>query len=153
MIEIPLTKDKVALIDNEDFDLVNQYTWYAILIPLKSRNIFYAHTTINGKTTYMHRILLDAKKGQEVDHINHDGLDNRRRNLRLGSHRKNQVNRKKEHSSIYPGVTRVQRIKPWRAATQFKGKHTTFGHFKSEIEAFEAYQKGVFELTGEWIEV
>jgi len=153
LIEIPLTQNKVALIDEKDFSLIKKYKWCAVLIPLKSRKLFYASTWDKiGKNVYMHRLLLDAKNGEEVDHINHDGLDNRRKNLRKGTHRQNQVNRKEKSSSEYPGVFWEPRKHPWRARAQVNGKNINFGNHPTEEKAFKAYQKGIYEITGEWID-
>ena len=84
MIEISLSQNQVALVDDQDYDLVNQYTWYAF----KCRNTYYATKNlgcVEGKWSriLMHRLIMGAQPGQFVDHKNGDGLDNRRENLRI----------------------------------------------------------------------
>jgi hypothetical protein len=85
--EIPLTQGKVAVVDEEDFDRLNKHKWYAC----KNGNTFYAlrKSNVNGKrlTILMHREILGLKPGDPgVDHRDGNGLNNRRKNLRLASH-------------------------------------------------------------------
>src|SRR5260370_40767547 len=83
MGEIPLTKGKVALVDDEDFEWLNQWNWYAS----EDRNTFYAVRTdySTGKRVriYMHRFIIAGGKGQEIDHKNGNGRDNQRLNFLL----------------------------------------------------------------------
>jgi hypothetical protein len=78
----------VALVDSCDAHLVRQYRWH----PGGTKN-HYAITAINGKNTYMHRLILDAGKGEIVDHIDGNPLNNRRSNLRLVTPSENSANR------------------------------------------------------------
>jgi hypothetical protein len=79
VVEVKLTRGLVTIIDAEDFELVSQYKWCA----QRSGNTDYAHRR-HGKTTVkLHRVLLVAPDGMHVDHVNGNGLDNRRENLRL----------------------------------------------------------------------
>lgn len=151
MIKIPLTQNKVALVDDADFALVNQFRWCAVLSQLKSRELFYASAWIDGKNQYMHRIIMGAKNGEEIDHVNGNGLDNRKSNLKVGTHRQNQVNRMKKHSSKYPGVFWQPRKNPWRARARVNNKNRNFGSHPTQEKAFKAYQEGIYELTGEWV--
>jgi hypothetical protein len=99
LAEIELVNGRgVVLVDDEDYELVSQYSWR--LTKPVSAPIGYAltgvpsTTTKSGRTTLlMHRLIVNAKRGQVVDHQNHDTLDNRKGNLRLGSYRLNNVNR------------------------------------------------------------
>ena len=86
MIEIPLTQNQVALIDDEDYELVSQYKWCARWSP--GMRSYYAVTNIrkpDGKRIHlqMHRLITNAQKGEVVDHISHNTLDNRKSELRL----------------------------------------------------------------------
>lgn len=83
VIEIPLTRGQVALIDARDSELVSAHRWTANPTPFGA---FYATTSIKGKTVYMHRLIVNPPKGKEVDHINRNSLDNRRENLRAVTH-------------------------------------------------------------------
>ena len=97
MKEIQLTQGKVALVDDDDFKLLGQWIWCAC----KQKNIYYAIATSFANKPYgqktcssqmMHRIIMNAPKGMDVDHINHDGLDNRKENLRICTVSENGMN-------------------------------------------------------------
>ena len=95
MKEIKLTQGKVALVDDEDFEYLNQWRWCAA----EHHGNYYAIRSeyINGrkyKTIRMHRLIIGAKKGEQVDHINHDGLCNIKSNLRICTALENANNRK-----------------------------------------------------------
>jgi hypothetical protein len=80
---IPLTQGKFAIVDNADFDWLNQWKWYAV----KSYNTWYAR---RFSSIPMHRQIMSAPSGTEIDHRNHNGLDNRRQNLRFSTSAENQ---------------------------------------------------------------
>ena len=101
---IALTQGKVALVDDEDYEcLMAMGSWCAVIRSSGWR----AQTQHNGKLQYMHRIILDAPSNLEVDHINHDTLDNRRCNIRLCTRSQNMQNQRKSSgkSSKYKGVS------------------------------------------------
>ena len=109
MIKIPLTQNQVALIDDEDFELVSQYTWYAGWD--SHTKSYYACTKIKKETgghtlLQMHRLIMNAQKGEQVDHINHNTLDNRKSELRICNASENQHNQGKysNNTSGYKGV-------------------------------------------------
>jgi|SRR5690348_4282613 len=96
MAEVVLSRGRVAVIDDEDAPLVGAFKWYATPNPMGG---YYATTRIKkadgkGTTLYMHRLIVGAPKGKEVDHYNHNTLDNRRDNLKVGSHKDNMRNGK-----------------------------------------------------------
>lgn len=98
-IEIPLTKGKVALIDEDDLALVSGHSWYAHESLHKQTWYARAGFWIDGRVrqVYMHRHLmgLTVWDGREVDHWDYDGLNNRRRsNLRIVTHAQNQQHRR-----------------------------------------------------------
>ncbi len=101
---ILLTQNKFTQVDDDKYDYLNQWKWYF--------DDGYARrkVTVDGKqkAISMHRLLMDAKKGQLVDHRNTDSLNNQCRNLRIANHSKNAMNMKKQpnKSSIYKGVTK-----------------------------------------------
>lgn len=155
MIEIPLTQGQLALIDDEDFELVSQYKWRANFnSKLKS---FYALTDIrnNGEriTILMHRLITDAPKGKVVDHINHNTLDNRKLNLRVCSQSENMMNSRKHivNTSGYKGVSWYKQTKKWTAQIRIKGKNTGLGYFESPEKAYEAYCNAARIHHGEFL--
>ncbi|MGG1598512.1 AP2 domain-containing protein [Paenibacillus naphthalenovorans] len=151
MKSIPLSKGKFALVDDEDFDLVSEFTWQAVQI----HKVWYAITTVyrDGKsqTLYMHRLIMNPKPGQEVDHKNRNGLDNRRSvNLRIVDHATNQHNQRSKGLSRYKGVNWRKDRGKWRAEIR-KGKIRLFlGHFSDEVDAAKAYDAAARELYGEF---
>jgi hypothetical protein len=152
MIEILLTQNQVAIIDDEDYELVSKYKWCAI----KDRNTYYAQTHIykNGKRTtrQMHQVILSSKKGQQVDHINGNGVDNRKENLRFADYSQNQQNKKAVYgSSSYKGVSRVGNR--WKASIGFQMKNFHLGYFSSEEEAALTYNRKATELFGEFASI
>jgi len=87
---IPLTQGRFAIVDPDDYDWLNQYKWYAA----KCRTTFYAYRSKTRTTVNMHREIMCAPKGMICDHKNHNGLDNRKSNLRLCTNRQNQKARR-----------------------------------------------------------
>lgn len=151
-IEIRLTQGKVAIIDDEDLPLVSQHKWYAHAC----RRTFYATTNIvvPGKRTIlrMHRLILAAKPGQEVDHIDGDGLNNRRANIRLCLQSQNAMNHRKKlnSKSMYKGVTMYPRKSPWQANIAVNGTRIYLGSFTSETAAALAYDEAARLHFGEF---
>ena len=137
MKEIRLTRGAVALVDDGDFAHVSRLRWHAN----KNHRTSYAVCVFreNGKQREqtMHRFLLNPPKGMEVDHINGNGLDNRRANLRLATHSQNICNQKLRNSNVsgYKGVTWFERYQRWH--TQVDGKHV--GYYDTPEEAAYAY--------------
>lgn len=148
MKEIPLTKGKVALVDDEDFEWLNQWKWYC-----HSNNYACRRVTKNGKSwiSYMHKEILDSPGN--TDHINGNGLDNRRSNLRSCTQQQNMRNQRpvRKRASKFKGVynTGKGKRKPWRAAIGDCGyKH--IGYFWTQEEAAVAYNKEATRRFGEF---
>ncbi len=148
MIKIPLTQGKVAIIDDEDYPLISQYKWRVF----KHRNTYYACTTLRRKTILMHRVILNAQKGQEVDHCNHNELDNRRFNLRFATDSQQiQNSRKKQNcSSQFKGVSWHKINKKWRAQIGIDKKHIHLGCFGIEEQAAKIYNEAALKYFGEF---
>jgi hypothetical protein len=147
MKEIKLTKGQVALVDDEDFEYLNQWKWCA----LKNKHTFYVtrginHKLENGKIykeyIYMHRLILNTPKGLCTDHINHNGLDNRKENLRIVTQRGNMQNLKLKPK--YVGIWK--NYNKYVASLRINGKHKYLGNFNTPEEAQEAYYKAANEL-------
>ena len=158
MIEIPLTQGQVALIDDEDFEIVSKYKWYATWSP--DTKSFYAMTNIrklDGKQTtlQMHRIIMNAQKGQQVDHIHHNTLDNRKSEMRLCSGSQNQHNsgKRTNNTSGFKGVSWHKATQKWYARIKLNGKEKSLGYFTHPELAHEAYCRAAAELHGDFARV
>ncbi len=147
---IPLTQDKFAIVDADDYDRLNQYKWYA------SRNEngdYYAKRMERGtrRQIIMHRVITEAPPGLLVDHRNHNGLDNRRSNLRIctkGENNRNQLPR--GGTSQYKGVSWSKSHKKYAATIRCNKQRFHLGWFDDEVEAAKAYDKKAKELFGEF---
>ena len=155
-IEVPLTKGKCALVDNEDAWVLD-YNWS--VNHDKRRDVFYAQRgrlvgeSYKPRTIIMHRVIMERVLGTtikfEIDHINHDGLDNRRSNLRVATHSENQANTKRVWGkSKYRGVYWCKGNNKWRATIEKNNRKLHVGYFVDEIEAAKAYDKVAFKLNG-----
>ena len=149
---IPLTQGKVAMVDDEDYERIAKYKWYA----LKNNSTYYAvHTTGDGKeqkTISMAREIMRTPKNLMPDHINHNGLDNRKDNMRNCNRTQNAHNsqKRKRCSSKYKGVHWASQIKRWRAIIHYKKRKISLGCFSKEIEAALVYDEKARELFGEF---
>ena len=158
MAVIELTKGFVAIIDDSDFERLSQFKWCANVV--KGGR---AYATRNSSTKdgakkqkiYMHRVILGAAAGLEVDHINGDTLDNRRENLRQCTTSENQMNRGKarHNKSGYKGVCWHKQNKMWRALIKINQKSKLLGYFNSAEDAHQAYCKAAQEIHGKFANV
>ena len=149
MREIALTNGGVALVDDEDYELVSQYKWFKVLC----KKTWYAWTTTN-KHIRMHRLIMDFPESGIIDHTNHNGLDNRRSNLRMATHSLSQANRRKQsnNTSGYKGGYRMAkgRRKQWCADLMFEKKKYKLGYYHTPEEAAMAYDAKAKEMFGEF---
>lgn len=151
MRKIQLTQGQVALVDDEDFERLNQFKWHV----MKKEKTFYASRGLpknNWPPTSIkmhHAIIGKPPKGFVGDHKDGNGLNNQRENLRHVTKRQNQQNRKHENSSSrFPGVSWSKVSKMWRARITIKRKQKWLGLFTDEFKAFEAYKQAA-EAIGE----
>lgn len=151
MKEIPLTQNKIALVDDADFEFLNVWKWYAH----KERGNYYAvrkSPRVEGKQTmiYMHSMLINIPKGYKCDHMDRNSLNNQRGNLRLASNAQNLQNRpaQRNNTSGYKGV--VKAGKRFTAQIQHMGKWYPLGTFGTAEMAAIEYDKKALELFGEF---
>ena len=136
---IPLTKGKYAIVDDDDFEYLNQWKW--------CMTGFYAGRGIgnykNRGRIYLHRVIMGEPKGSEVDHINFDKLDNRKSNLRVCSKADNRrhVGLRKNNTSGFKGVSWHKLVKKWYATIQVDGKQISKGWFENRIDAAKEYDR------------
>lgn len=142
MREIPLSQGKVAIVDDEDFERLSQYKWHT---RRSTETLFYARRKpwAGGDRfdILMHREILQAPKGVWVDHVDGNGLNNTRNNLRLCTVAENSRNQKKQSgkSSQFKGVGWSKHSRKWRAYIRIDGKSVQIGLFTNESEAARAY--------------
>ena len=135
-----------AIVDPMDEPKVSMHKWYAI----KFRHTTYARATVSGKNTYMHRLLLAPQKGQEVDHVNKDGLDNRRQNIRVCTRAENMRNASIKNSTGFRGAYHDPANNRYRAEIKVDGARIRLGSFRTAIEAALAYDDAAAQLHGEF---
>jgi hypothetical protein len=152
MKEIQLNQGLITLIDDEDYEKFahlkwqaskHRYTWY-----VKYR---YQH---NKEITHisLHRVIMNAPKGIEVDHVDGNGLDNRKKNLRLATHIENHHNQKPQQScsSQYKGVSLDKHSNKWTARISNNGISHFLGRFQLEEEAALAYNEAAMKYHQEF---
>jgi len=150
---IPLSRGLSAMVDDADFDFLNQWKWQA----LKKSNTFYAVRTIEvdgvKKGVRMHRFLLQIHDPcVDVDHRDGNGLNNQRFNIRPCAHGENMMNRTINAGSKtgYKGVTFRSDHKNYRVRIGVAKKVITIGHFDCPIEAARAYNDAAILYHGEF---
>jgi len=155
--KIPLTQDKYAIVDPERYEELIKYNWFAV----RSERGYYAvrmtkakkGSGVRQKAVRMHRVVLGAPENRFVDHINHNGLDNRRVNLRLVTMQQNIWNKRKQrgnYSSQYKGVNWNKNENKWVARITCNGKTISLGYFDGEKAAAKAYDAKAKKLFGEY---
>lgn len=130
-----LTNGGVAICDEDDFDKLSSHSWFHVF---DGNQIYAARAGDSGKLIRMHTEIMG---GNPVDHINGDGLDNCRGNLRFVTNTQNQMNRGKFATgySKYKGVSWHCRDKKWTAKIKAEGRRINLGYFTTELEAAKAY--------------
>ena len=154
MKEIPLTQGKVALVDDEDYERITALKWTANLQKRRGDAWYAARNDRRrgiNRTILMHRVILDAPPGMQVDHVNGDGLDNRRSNLRLCSASENSHNARKRRgvtSSQFKGVTWRKDSQKWRARIRSNHRLILIGQFDTEEAAALAWNEAAIKYHG-----
>lgn len=146
---VKLTKGKFALVDDEDFEYISQWKWcvagrYAIRVTQKNKI---------KKMISMHREINKTPDGLITDHVNGDGFDNRKINLRTCTQKENCHNQRaqsKKKSSKFKGVSWRRDCKKWRAYIALNKKIKHLGYFDDEKDAAMAYNRAALVLHGDF---
>lgn len=146
-IKLTCAKNAYALIDDEDFKILSQFTWH---FNRYARAWWKGH----GTSMAMHRFILKFPDS-EIDHINGNKLDNRKSNLRLATRQENQYNSKlrKNNKSGFRGVHYHKILKKYKASISFKEKDYHLGFYETAIEAARAYDKKALEFGGRFAQL
>lgn len=159
MKQIKLTQGQFALVDDEDYDFINSFKWYAHKAKRKYRDVYYAwrnSTNEKGRTTVqMHSIIIgEVPTGMDIDHVDGNGLNNQRINLRFATRSQNGGNQLSwGKTSKFKGVCFHKRDKIYVAQIRKDNKHMHIGYFENEIDAAKAYDKRALELNGEFARI
>lgn len=150
MVKIVLRSGHVLLIDDADYELVSQYTWHA---DRRSHTVYAKANVVKAdgrkSTVLLHRLLLPDSI--EVDHINGNGLDNQRLNLRESDYQRNQWNRRKTRgTSKFKGVSWSAKDRRWQVHIRIDGRNVGLGQFKIEEDAARAYDDAARRNFGEF---
>lgn len=160
MKKIPLTHGYFTLVDDEDYEWLSRYAWH--YCKGKRTSTGYAATNIKGcnnkhKLYRMHRLILGLKKGdlRQVDHIDRNGLNNQKSNLRTCNNQQNSWNSKKRSgTSRYKGVTWLPKYQKWHAGlgltSNEKRKHVSLGRYNNEREAARMYDLAALYYFGDF---
>ena len=144
---IPLSDDKLTIIDLDDYDKVKHLNWKAI----KGHSTFYVHSNANKKIISMHRLIMGVYKPEQIiDHKNRDGLDNRKSNLRIATKQQNNCNAAVHKNSKHgmKGVT--YKGKNWEASITINYENVYLGTFHTIFDAAIAYDNAALEHFGEF---
>lgn len=152
MKKIPLTQGKVALVDDEDYDRVSRHKWCIDKRGHTSYAILSSKHKGGHATRRMHSYIIGDIEGMMIDHINSNGLDNRKVNLRHCTRSQNMANQRSrvDTSSVYKGIWWRKDNNKWRVRIVKDGVKHNLGNFICEIEAAKAYDKAAREHFGEF---
>jgi len=158
MKEYKLPSGETVLVDDEDYEKVSRYHWYI----RRRKYVSYARRIVIRKgvkyTEFMHRLIMDCPDGMYIDHINHNGLDNRKENLRICTNMENSHNQVKHKPTTLGMIKGVSispciKSKPYKAHISCNGKAKDIGYYATIEEAALAYDKKALELFGQYAQL
>lgn len=157
-MEIPLSQNKTAIVDAEDYDNLMQWKWFISCQGKYAARRIWLSENSKKQQISMHRQIMGDPQNMHVDHINGNTLDNRKCNLRICTNLENRRNRKKQKNattSQYKGVSFARHLitKTWTAAIKVNYKSINLGYFLTELEAAHAYDEAAKKHFGEFARV
>jgi len=158
MKEIQLTQGYVALIDDEDYDMVNFFSWRVMI---RKTNIYVGTQAcrINKKavTMLLHQLVLhNTPEGYEIDHIDGNALNNQKSNLRIVTHTQNMKNTRKSSGGVtskYKGVFKPSGVRKYKVLITVDKKVIYLGYYKDELEAARVYNEAALKYFGEYAKI
>lgn len=147
--EIKLTQGKIAIVDDDMFDYLNQWKWFCYN-GYAARNL--PRNKHRLRKLFMHHLIISPPDGMEIDHKNRNRSDNRRDNLRVCSHSQNIMNRDilPNNTSGKKGVSWDKVNNKWRAVIKYNYKYIHIGRYNNIEDASDAFHKKAKELFGEF---
>ncbi|MFP5506331.1 MAG: HNH endonuclease [Gammaproteobacteria bacterium] len=149
-MEIPLKNIGLASVIDDDRSAIASGNWFGLRIVTKRREYVYAVGNHGGKRVYLHRLLTGAERGQVVDHINGNTLDNRIENLRLCSHQENMRNRRPQTDRALPQGVWAEKSGRFSSGITVCGKTIHLGMFDTPDAAHAAYVQAKNQYHGEF---
>lgn len=149
MATILLSNGLECTVDDADYDWLSQSVWHAKTTPYHTYAM--RHVKVNGKRTsqQMHRVIVGAEKGVDVDHENRNGLDNQRHNIRVATRTQNNANAKAQGgTSRFKGVCWDASRNQWMAYISCDGKRRYMGRYTDEVAAARCYDREAAALFG-----
>lgn len=143
-----INSNKIALIDDEDYELVARHNWYEF----NYNTVTYVKALIDGEFIGMHSIVMPPTLNTTVDHKDHNGLNNQKNNLRLATKSQQNSYRQKfsNNTSGYKGVVYEKSRNAWKATITKDQKTKFLGRFKTVTGAAKAYNIAALEFFGEF---
>jgi hypothetical protein len=143
--QIQLTKGKFATVDDEEFTELSKCKWHCSTI---AGNLYAARKDKFRRTIFMHRVITNAEAGFDVDHVDGDGLNNIKSNLRVCTHSENSRNQRirSNNTSGFKGVSRLRKL--WDACIYLDGKTVHIGRYSTPIDAARAYNASAIKHFG-----
>jgi len=148
---IPLTQGKFAIVDESDYEWLNQWKWCVCRNGYAKRNKYYkiSKGAYKSKTIRMHRLIMSVEGSLQVDHIDGNKLNNLRNNLRICTLAQNNRNcGSRVKGKKYKGVSWSKSAKKWHARIRSENINYHLGFFENEIDAVMAYNKAAKNLHG-----
>jgi hypothetical protein len=161
--EVQLTRGYVALVDDEEYRAVSMHSWHVkVYVRKDGSKLVYAETSVKvgfkkWTTKRMHRMVLNAAPETIIDHIDGEGLNNQKSNLRFATQFENTRNARAKTSILRMAVTSnfkgvhydVERF-AWVSRIRLRGRSKFLGRFATEVEAAQAYDSAAKEIFGEF---